>query len=176
MIDLSWTQLSSLMRPEIKAWQYVVILVAIALMFAPFMVWRGRGADGWRWWQWVALVGAWFLVWLPAVGFGAGWAAGDTHGKADAAAVIEEVLATSETASNATAVVVVPNAHAVGTTLHAPYKGEQIDYKVTFAAEMRAKGNIQCEATLSLLRQNTSKGRRAPVFAKVVGTCHRLTR
>ncbi|BDD83495.1 hypothetical protein TPB0596_32580 [Tsukamurella pulmonis] len=172
LIDTPWTKVSGVANPDISAWEWVVIVAAMLLLIGPLIVWKERWVSAWRWWQSVLFFVGFFCIAIPVVAGGADAILGDNHAKVDADGVVAQVLsARPSSVTRATAIVVQPFEHLAGSTLDVPYQGEGIDYLVDFAAVSRAGSAVQCRATLSLYREQTPRGRSAPVFARLKGGC-----
>ncbi len=172
LIDTPWTKLSGVSSPDISAWKWVVLAIAMLLLIVPILVWKERWVTTWRWWQSVLFFVGFFCIAIPVVGGGAGAIVGDNHAKIRADDVVAQVLSTRGISIARTMPVQVePSEHAAGLVLDVPYRGESIVYRVGFAGVTGAGGAVRCRANLSLFREQTSRGRSAPVSARITGDC-----
>ncbi|CAM3260584.1 hypothetical protein [Tsukamurella hominis] len=172
LIDTPWTKLSGITNSDISAWKLVVFAVALLLLIVPIMVWKERWVTAWRWWKSVLFFAGFFCIGIPVVAGGAGAILGDNHAKVDADDVVAQVLSANPSpVTRATRVLVEPSENVAGSVLDVPYKGERLDYRVDVTGVARLGGAVRCRSTLSLRREDTPRGRSAPVSARMTGDC-----
>lgn len=171
VINTQWVELSGIASPDVAVWKWLVMGVAMVILFVPFYWWKERRARAWRWWRSTLFVAGWFCVVLPVVALTAGGIIGDTYAKADADAVVAQVIAAHSAVAPTAPVVVEQSENAKGSILDVPYQGDQFDYRIRYAAAAQGGPAVQCRVVLSLFRQKAPRGRTAPVFARISGDC-----
>ncbi|MGX9297026.1 hypothetical protein [Tsukamurella paurometabola] len=166
VIETPWVELADVAASSVSGWRAVWVVVGIAVAFLPIVVWKARWAERWQWWKSVLFFVAWFCVGVPI----AAVIAGDTHSSAHADDVLTRALTAQPAVLQPGSVVVEQSDHSAGTSMHAPYQGEETDYTVAFSV-IAADRLSRCEGTVTLKRNNAPRGRNAPVFARLRANC-----
>ncbi|NMD54796.1 MULTISPECIES: hypothetical protein [Tsukamurella] len=167
VIDTPWVEMSDVAASSVGGWRAVWVVVAIAVAFLPFILWKARWAGRWPWWRSVLFVIAWFCVGVPI----AAVIAGDTHATTGADDVVSRAMRSRPAMLQSGSVIVDPSDHSAGTSMHAPYQGESVDHAVTFTVATATGSTSRCRGTVTLKRDEARRGRTAPVYARLVAQC-----